>query len=198
MANRLIKNTCTHNMRKTSHNYFINVQSKNMRHPTISPIVTKDNNWHTPTFLERFKCESKNENGERIRSWVCFLTCNTLRVEGHDGAPRWGLGKVTSKSIIHMNLHKPNNKLVNAGLEHFWCTNKSWTYMDSQDSSRPGLRGSHHLPPYNIFCAWPWGLTQISFCPRSPKIPKIRTLTTLGPHNFFCRPLIEVRFKAKL
>jgi hypothetical protein len=29
--------------------------------------------------------------------------------------------------------------------------------MHAQDSPQPGLRGSHHLPPYNIFCAWPWG-----------------------------------------
>jgi len=26
--------------------------------------------------------------------------------------------------------------------------------MDSQDSPQPGLGGSHHLPPYSIFCAW--------------------------------------------
>jgi hypothetical protein len=27
--------------------------------------------------------------------------------------------------------------------------------MDSQDSSRPGLGGNHHLPLYSILCAWP-------------------------------------------
>jgi hypothetical protein len=27
---------------------------------------------------------------------------------------------------------------------------------NSQDLPRPGLGGSHHLPPYNILCAWPW------------------------------------------
>ncbi len=42
------------------------------------------------------------------------LACSTLGVEGHAGAPRWGLGRVTSKLIIHMDLHKPNNKLVSA------------------------------------------------------------------------------------
>jgi hypothetical protein len=34
----------------------------------------------------------------------------TLEVEGHTGAPRWGLRRVTNKSITH----KPNNKLVRA------------------------------------------------------------------------------------
>jgi hypothetical protein len=30
--------------------------------------------------------------------------------------------------------------------------------MDSQDSPRPELGGSHHLPPYSILCASPWHL----------------------------------------
>ncbi len=32
----------------------------------------------------------------------------------------------------------------------------------------------------------------------SLKIPKVGTLTTLGAHNFVCRPLIEMKSKAKL
>jgi hypothetical protein len=43
-----------------------------------------------------------------------FLTCSISRVEGRVGALGWGLGQVTSGSIIHKDLHKPNNKLVNA------------------------------------------------------------------------------------
>ncbi len=39
---------------------------------------------------------------------------NTLRVEGRAGAPVWGLGRMTSGSIIHTYLHKLNNKLVSA------------------------------------------------------------------------------------
>jgi hypothetical protein len=45
---------------------------------------------------------------------VHFLVCNTSRIKGRVKAPRWGLGRMTSKSIIHMDLHKLNNKLVNA------------------------------------------------------------------------------------
>ncbi len=45
---------------------------------------------------------------------ACSLTHSTLRVEGHVGAPGWGPRKVISKSITHMDLHKPNNKLVSA------------------------------------------------------------------------------------
>ncbi len=32
----------------------------------------------------------------------------------------------------------------------------------------------------------------------SPKIPKVGTPAALGPHNFVCRPLIEMQYKAKL
>ncbi len=45
---------------------------------------------------------------------VHSLFRNTLGVEGCVGALGWGLGRVTSKSIIHIDLHKLNNKLVSA------------------------------------------------------------------------------------
>jgi hypothetical protein len=63
---------------------------------------------------------------------------------------------VTNKSIIHTDLHKPNNKLVSAWLKHFWCTDEPRTNTNSQDSPWPRLVGSPHLPPYSIICAWPW------------------------------------------
>ncbi len=42
------------------------------------------------------------------------LVHSTLGVEGCAGALGWGLGRLKSKSIIYMDLHKPNHKLVNA------------------------------------------------------------------------------------
>jgi hypothetical protein len=45
---------------------------------------------------------------------ACSLARNTLEVEGRARAPQWGLKQLTSGSIIHMDLHKPNNKLVSA------------------------------------------------------------------------------------
>jgi hypothetical protein len=56
----------------------------------------------------------KMETMEGKEVGACSLAPNTLRVEGCAGAPGWGLGRLTNKSIIHMGLHKPNNKLVNA------------------------------------------------------------------------------------
>jgi len=48
------------------------------------------------------------------RMGISSLTRNTSRVERCARAPGWGLGQVISGSIIHMDVHKPNNKLVNA------------------------------------------------------------------------------------
>jgi len=55
---------------------------------------------------------------------VHSLVYNTLGVKGCAKALGWGLRRMTSKSIIHMDLHKLNNKLVSVRLEHFWCTDK--------------------------------------------------------------------------
>ncbi len=50
--------------------------------------------------------------GERVRAHS--LTHSTLGVEGRARALGWGLRRLTSKSITHIELHKPNNKLVSA------------------------------------------------------------------------------------
>jgi hypothetical protein len=70
--------------------------------------------WCTPKFLDRFNYKSKVKNIEGQGVRVHSLACSTLKVEGHVGVLGWGLGWMTSESIIHMNLHKPNNKLLNA------------------------------------------------------------------------------------
>jgi hypothetical protein len=45
---------------------------------------------------------------------VHSLICSTYIVERHIRTSGWGLGQMTSESIIHMNLHKLNNKLGGA------------------------------------------------------------------------------------
>ncbi len=95
----------------------------------------------------------KTIEGKRVG--VRSLAHCILGVKGCVGASGQGLRRMTSESIIHTDLHKPNNKLVSAQLEHFWCTNEPWATRNSKDSTEFGLRGSHHLPPYNILCAWP-------------------------------------------
>ncbi len=55
------------------------------------------------------KVKTMEGKGIGVRS----LAYSTLGVEGHVRALGRGLGRVTSKSIIHTNLYKPN-KLVSA------------------------------------------------------------------------------------
>ncbi len=43
---------------------------------------------------------------------VCSLARSISRVKGRARASGWGLGILTRNSIIHTDLHKPNNKLV--------------------------------------------------------------------------------------
>jgi len=45
---------------------------------------------------------------------ACSLACSTLGVERCAGPPIWGLGRLTNNSITHIDMHKPNNKLVSA------------------------------------------------------------------------------------
>jgi len=54
----------------------------------------------------------KTTEGEKVR--VCSLVRSTFGVVGHAKAPGWGIRRLTSNSITHMDLHKPKNKLVNA------------------------------------------------------------------------------------
>jgi len=64
-----------------------------------------------PNFLIESNANPKmkiiKEEGIGVRS----LACNTSRIERHVGIWGWGLGQVTSGSIIHIDVH---NKLVNA------------------------------------------------------------------------------------
>jgi len=76
----------------------------------------------------------KSKQWKKNKIWVCSLAYNTLGVEGRVETLGWGLGLMTSGSIIHMNLHKPNNKLVSAWLKHFLCIDEPHAYKDSQDS----------------------------------------------------------------
>jgi hypothetical protein len=54
--------------------------------------------------------KAKTAKGERLGARS--LAHNTMGVKKHAGVLGWGLGRVTSKSITHTNLHKPNNKLI--------------------------------------------------------------------------------------
>jgi len=54
----------------------------------------------------------KTMEGNGVRA--CPLAYSTLGLKGRAKALEWGPRRLASKSITHMDLHKPNNKLVNA------------------------------------------------------------------------------------
>jgi hypothetical protein len=54
--------------------------------------------------------------------------------------------------VLHPN---PTNKLVRTQFAPFWCWDKPRATLNSLDSPRPKLGGSHHLPPYSILCSPP-------------------------------------------
>jgi hypothetical protein len=68
----------------------------------------------TPNFLMDSIVSSKGENIEKTRS--CNVLPGSQRFKGREAcwSSGMGQGRVTSGSIIHTNLHKPNNKLVSA------------------------------------------------------------------------------------
>ncbi len=112
-----------------------------------------------------------------------------------------GLGRIDKLTHSHGPAHKPQSGqcIIGAPL----VLGRATGNMDTQDSPRPGLGGSHHLPPYSILWTSPWGPHPNGFSlpglrRGSPEIPPIETPATLEPHNFVSRPRIEVRFKAKL
>jgi len=74
---------------------------------------------------------------------------------------------------------------------------------DTLDSPRPGLGGSHHLPPYSILCGWPRslhpnGFSLPGFPSGSPEIVPNGTLANLEPHNLVSRPRIKMWSEKKL
>jgi hypothetical protein len=80
------------------------------------------------------------------------------------------------------------------GLElilHLFGVGTSHCNLDSLDSPRPGLKGSHHLPPYNILCSSPrdlhpngsFSLDSQSGVPKLSRfgLPRLWTLIILRP-----------------
>jgi len=78
-------------------------------------------------------------------------------VEGHARSPEIRLGRGTS--IISLeSTSKTNHKRVNYHSGTPLGVGTSHGHLDSLDSARLGLEGSHHLPPYSIICSSGWRL----------------------------------------
>ncbi len=79
-------------------------------------------------------------------------------------------------------------------------------HFDTQDSPRPGLGGSHHLPPYSILCSSPWRLhpNGTNSWDSRNGVPKLsrncpdQSPGTLGAHNSRLQSPIAMRSEPKL
>ncbi len=141
---------------------------------------------------------SPKVNSERRRNWGAFFGSPHFKGRRVCWRSEMGLRRLTSNSITHTNLHKPNNKLVSEQLEHFGA----W-----MNHEQPRTYNTHHSPNFGeattfllliYFVPGHGTNTQMSFCPENPGIPTIGTLVTLGAHNFVYKPLIEMTSKTKL
>jgi hypothetical protein len=81
--------------------------------------------------------------------------------------------------VLHPN---PTNKLVKTHSAPFWCWDKPRATLDSLDSPRPRLGGSHHLPPYSILCSSLPHLHPNGSFPRNSQsgFPKLSRFRLLG------------------
>jgi len=75
------------------------------------------------------------------------------RVEGHARSPGIRLGRGIRLSSLNLHPKPTTRGLVNIR-EHPWVLGQA-TGILTQNSPRPGLEGSHHLPPYSILCSSP-------------------------------------------
>ncbi len=111
------------------------------------------------------------------------LVHNTLGVKGHVRTSKWNLWGLTNKSIIRLDLHKPNIKLVNAYLDIFgaWMNHKQTRTHKTHHGS--DLGEAITFPLLILFMFGHGANTQMSFCFRTPKsgFPKLRLLRLWRP-----------------
>ncbi len=77
---------------------------------------------------------------------------------------------------------KTNHKLISPHSGSTLVLEQTMGNTDSFDSPRPRLGGSHHLPPYNIFCVCPRDLHPNGFLSRDSQggVPKLSRFGFLG------------------
>jgi hypothetical protein len=103
---------------------------------------------------------------------------------------RNGTRKNDKPYLLTRTCMQPTTSWLVLILEHLWCSDKPRITLDSQDSSRPGLKGSHHLPPYSIFCAFPRHLHPNGFLSQDsqggvPKLSQFELLPLCGVITLF-------------
>ncbi len=96
-------------------------------------------------------------------------------VEGACWSFRIRIRKSDKLYLLTQTCIQPTNKLVSSLSEAPLVLGQATATLDSQDSPRPGLGGSHHLPPYSIIYTSPWHLHPNDFLSRDSQggVPKL-------------------------
>jgi len=130
----------------------------------------------------------KSSEGEGVG--VHSLVRSTLKVEGCAGALGWGLRRLTSNSIIHTDLHKPNNKLVSAYLSIFGARMNHEQTQTHKIHHGLDLGETNTFPLLVLYVLSHRASTQMSFSPMTPnlgvsKFPKLGLLRLRSPISLY-------------
>ncbi len=120
------------------------------------------------------KQKTMEERGVGARS----LAHNTLRGRGACWSSKMGLGRVDK---LH-SLTRACTQRTQGGqciIGALLVLGRTTGNTNTQDSPRPGLGGSHHLPPYSIFCASPQGPHRNGFLSQDSQVGVLK-LQQLG------------------
>ncbi len=131
-----------------------------LTHPQ-APCQTQDE----PKYVKQRNC---------LKLGACSQLLALEGVEGRVETP--GLDQ-EEEQVIHLlkpASNQPTRWLVHI-LKHLWCQDKPRATVNSLYSPWLGLEGSHHLPPYSIFCAIPRGPHPNGFLSRDSQVgvPKL-------------------------
>jgi hypothetical protein len=133
---------------------------------------------------------------------ACSLAHSTSGVEGHAGAPRSGLGRLTNNQLLTRICTNQttswlirNSNIFGAQMNH----EQIWTHKTHHG---PNLGETITFPLRVYFVSGYRNNTQMSFCLETPRWESWNYQSwdshNFGTHNFVWRPLIEVMFEAKL
>jgi hypothetical protein len=141
-------------------------------------------NWHTPKLLMDSTTSPKVMTTEWEGVGARSLARNTSGVKGCVGTLRWRLRRLTSKSITHTDLHKLNNKLVSALLEHFGAQTNHAQTQTHKTHHGPDLGEATTFPFIVYFVLGHMTCTQMSFCFETPKW-ELRNFQNWDSHKLF-------------
>ncbi len=152
--------------------------------------------------LKGLKCEPKQKAAEKGGVGARSLAHNILRGRGACWNSGMGLRRIDKLHSLTRACTQPTQSgqcIIGAPL----VLGRTTSNTNTQDSPRPGLGGSHHLPPFIVYSATLHEATsKWLFFPRlsngSPEIAPNGTPATLEPHNFANRPRIAMWSEAKL